>query len=66
MEDRKVKNAPYFKIQCCYECKRRKVGCHTDCRLYQGWVRENLRRRANIKRYTNMKDYIYEQKGKRR
>lgn len=65
MKDQRKMNAPHFKIQCCRECGRRKVGCHTDCRLYQGYVREGQRMRKIVYVGNSIKDLNYQTKGRR-
>ena len=41
-------------IECpCYRCPDRKVGCHSDCKRYNGWrkaVRRANKRRQEIER----------------
>lgn len=43
--------------KCCYECKRRKVGCHSDCEDYKKFCDEmkeisNNRKKESISRTT--------------
>lgn len=65
MKDQKKLNAPYFRMNCCFECKRRKVGCHSSCRLYQGYSRENERRKKLLWLGNATKDENYLARGRK-
>lgn len=43
----------------CYDCDKRYVGCHGDCKEYKDWLKEHLKAKKEARRRMHQKNIGY-------